>query len=75
MGPCVFGPAPEGEPKWDTISMGDACATRPSTNTVFFAPREGAPAMLHNEVERALRDVPRGSHIRLSMARRGAHRI
>ena len=50
-------------------------ATGPSTDTVFFAPREGAPAMHHNEVERALRDVPRGSHIRLSMARRGAHRV
>ena len=66
---------PEGEPKWDAVSMGDACDTVPSTDTVFFAPREGTPAMRHNEVERALRDMPRGSHIRLSMARRGAHRV
>lgn len=66
---------PEGEPQWDAVSTGDTCPTGPSADTVLFAPREGAPAMRHNEVERALRDVPRGSHIRLSMARRGAHRV
>ena len=46
---CVLDP--EGEPKWDAASTGDACATRPSADTMFFALREGAPAMRHNEAE------------------------
>ena len=66
---------PEGELQWDAISTGDACATGLFADTILFAPWEGATAMHQNQVDCALRDFPRGSHISLFMARRGAHRV
>ena len=62
---------PDGEPRWEAASY-ETDAVDSSTKLVLFAPREGAPAMRHNELERGLREVPSGSLIRLSLARRSA---
>ena len=65
---------PSGEAVWDAVPL-EADVTDSSAGAVLFAPREGAPAMRHNEVERSLRHMAPGSVVGLLLARRGAHRI